>query len=301
MRAPFLLASVAAAALAGAAGAETAVVEPFAFECPGPEAAGSAEISGFSVADIAPNRRRCLDEVRIRIDRCWDGADPFGLPEGRSPSPCTPFVAGRTDGCVAHFLRQAERCNAGRAEPDAGDWREVQRSLARAGTDPGPADGVAGPRTRKALAAWQSANGYDASGEPTGEQLLRLLSRDAAAVRYAVRGCKLFDVKIGGHTNDFRLCAYTDESAWTGLCIDGKAAGRGAARVEWECDRQVEFFSNYLGEALEGERHGRGILTDSDGMWVEGEWRGGKAWNAEGLDWYGRRVEYVLGERRWDP
>jgi hypothetical protein len=43
--------------------------------------------------------------------------------------------------------------------------REVQRRLDAAGYDAGPADGVLGPRTRRALSAFQAANGLERTGE----------------------------------------------------------------------------------------------------------------------------------------
>jgi peptidoglycan hydrolase-like protein with peptidoglycan-binding domain len=52
--------------------------------------------------------------------------------------------------------------------------RRVQERLAAAGFDPGPADGIAGPRTRAALRAFQEARGLDPTGEPDGPTLAEL-------------------------------------------------------------------------------------------------------------------------------
>ena len=52
--------------------------------------------------------------------------------------------------------------------------RRVQERLAAAGFDPGPADGIAGPRTRAALRAFQEARGLDPTGEPDGPTLTEL-------------------------------------------------------------------------------------------------------------------------------
>lgn len=48
---------------------------------------------------------------------------------------------------------------------------EVQRGLARLGFDPGPVDGVFGEKTRKAIRAWQSSAGDEATGFPTRAQV----------------------------------------------------------------------------------------------------------------------------------
>jgi peptidoglycan hydrolase-like protein with peptidoglycan-binding domain len=52
--------------------------------------------------------------------------------------------------------------------------RQVQKRLAVAGFDPGPADGVVGGRTRAALRAFQEARGLDPTGEPDGSTLAEL-------------------------------------------------------------------------------------------------------------------------------
>jgi hypothetical protein len=59
------------------------------------------------------------------------------------------------------------------------DRATVQRGLRARGYDVGRIDGVFGPRTRDALAQWQAARGFAASGYLTGEQF-RLLRRAAA-------------------------------------------------------------------------------------------------------------------------
>ena len=53
--------------------------------------------------------------------------------------------------------------------------RKVQSLLAAQGTNPGPADGVFGDRTRSAIKQWQSANNFQATGELTDEQVRALI------------------------------------------------------------------------------------------------------------------------------
>ena len=54
---------------------------------------------------------------------------------------------------------------------------DVQSALNRAGYNPGPADGVYGPRTRTAISAYQRDNGLSVDGEPSANLLQHLLSR----------------------------------------------------------------------------------------------------------------------------
>ncbi len=54
---------------------------------------------------------------------------------------------------------------------------DVQAALGRAGYNAGPADGLAGPRTTKAITAYQRDNGLATDGEPSAELLQHLLSR----------------------------------------------------------------------------------------------------------------------------
>ena len=58
----------------------------------------------------------------------------------------------------------------------------VQRELARLGIYTGAIDGLFGPRTKAAIATWQTAAGVDATGEPTPE-LLAALRKPVAAAR----------------------------------------------------------------------------------------------------------------------
>lgn len=56
--------------------------------------------------------------------------------------------------------------------------RDIQRALNAAGYDAGPADGIAGRRTRAAVAAFQKANGLAATGEIDPELANALLGAD---------------------------------------------------------------------------------------------------------------------------
>ena len=70
------------------------------------------------------------------------------------------------------------------------DRRLIQSSLAAAGFDPGPADGVFGRRTRAAIGQWQAARGEEPTGYLNAEAAKSLLGRapqvDAPTTREAI-------------------------------------------------------------------------------------------------------------------
>jgi peptidoglycan hydrolase-like protein with peptidoglycan-binding domain len=58
--------------------------------------------------------------------------------------------------------------------------KQVQEKLNTAGYDPGPVDGMFGPRTEQALTAFQGAEGLEASGQ-LDSQTLAALEIDGSA------------------------------------------------------------------------------------------------------------------------
>ncbi len=56
-----------------------------------------------------------------------------------------------------------------------GQMRKVQKALAAQGTNPGPADGIYGAKTRAAIQDWQSRKGYAATGVLTNVQIQMLI------------------------------------------------------------------------------------------------------------------------------
>ena len=121
-----------------------------------------------------------------------EGSVVDGLREGR-------WVAHRPDGSRRTFemaggrlvegsVRVAAQAQGGReaAAMTRAERRRVQSALAAQGFDPGPADGMFGARTIRAIKAWQASNGYAATGLLTGAQAVALHSPQAAPRRAQV-------------------------------------------------------------------------------------------------------------------
>ena len=119
-----------------------------------------------------------------------EGSVVDGLREGR-------WVAHRPDGSRRTFemaggrlvegsVRVAARAQGGTrgaAAMTREERRRVQSALAAQGFDPGPADGVFGARTHRAIKAWQASNGYAATGALTEAQAVGLHSPQAVPRR----------------------------------------------------------------------------------------------------------------------
>jgi peptidoglycan hydrolase-like protein with peptidoglycan-binding domain len=74
---------------------------------------------------------------------------------------------------------QSERAARGGSQEQV---RAVQQALKEKGQDPGPVDGVLGPRTQAALKAFQQAEGLTPSGRPDSETMAKLgVSESGAA------------------------------------------------------------------------------------------------------------------------
>ena len=130
--------------------------------------AGRSLGTGGAVAIPVP--ANCRADLRLVLASGavldWRGVDLCAAPEvffTRSPPGQGPVAAGP-------------------AGPDPALIASVQRALASLGYDPGPPDGVAGPRTREALSAFQRDRGLIANGTLDGATLaaLRLASTPSA-------------------------------------------------------------------------------------------------------------------------
>src|SRR5207249_2630810 len=99
---------------------------------------------------------------------------------GSSPAPTSPGSSKKDEGTPPRGSRagkmksgtapsETESGDQNSARGASGQWgkddiKKVQEALKDKGQDPGPADGVMGAQTQKALRAFQSANGLKASG-----------------------------------------------------------------------------------------------------------------------------------------
>ena len=189
------------------------------------------------------------------------------------------------------------------ADPDSDQRRRVQAALAAAGFDPGPADGQFGPRTRRAIGAWQEAAGYAATGELTGEQVEVLLAGPAQAPGPTCEGVaegaecwqEIAD-RPGCHVWNYHNLPgklYT----WSGSCSGGLAVGEGELVWTWD-NWSVE----QTGSLSDGKQHGRWTeimtspLTDtSEGPYVDGKKHG--HWTVRSDDGYAAEGPYVENRR----
>ena len=94
---------------------------------------------------------------------------------------CLAIFAAEVPQCLAHYDNERGKCagqggtSTGTAGLDSSERRRLQEALSDAGFDPGPADGVFGRKTRRAIRRWQQANGHAATGELTTGQAATLL------------------------------------------------------------------------------------------------------------------------------
>ena len=151
---------------------------------------------------------------------------------------------------------------------DASERQRVQAALAAEGFDPGPADGVFGRKTRRAIQAWQRSNGYAASGELTRRQAEALLDGKAPLVPPGPnwilaenQPCQLYNPEPrAGET-----------VTWSGGCENGKAAGEG--RQVWRTSKGTAYLE---GRMRDGYVYGTAIVTYFSGRRYACQFRDGR-------------------------
>ena len=167
--------------------------------------------------------------------------------------------------------------------------QEIQAALGAAGFDAGPADGEFGPKTRRAIRAWQLDNGYEGTGFLEPDQVMALLSAAPQAVAPEAPLAVMLEPKCaelpGQYLNEthaecwqaienqpgcflWRTHYHSDDQdlRWTGPCRDGVAEGHGTYSV-----RAGSEHSPYegVGVLAHGRAVGRWIDTWSDGSQCE--------------------------------
>ena len=140
-------------------------------------------------------------------------AEPAGE-EGAAEADAPEAQSGYAAALAALVGKQAPAGSGASASAPAADGKaeraRIQAALAAQGYDPGPADGVFGPRTRAAVAAWQKAQGLRPTGEldaASAQALLKEAPRPAAGA--AAKPAKAAGGPRAGEA--FRDCAECPE------------------------------------------------------------------------------------------
>ena len=181
--------------------------------------------------------------------------------------------------------------------------RGIQSCLSSLGHDPGPADGVFGPRTRQAIASWRNDRllaGHDRGGGnlSTGEvaALLEACGLDAASPA-AARDAAGSEPACTGETGSgcwqevanrpgcqvWNPHPQEEETVtWSGACADGRPSGTGELTWRYTEDGQSK---TTMGEGsyVDGQENGRWVLRLADGgvregPYVDGEMHGRWVW-----------------------
>ena len=177
--------------------------------------------------------------------------------------------------------------------------QRIQAALAKAGFDPGPADSKFGPKTRRAIQAWQRANGYDGTGYLTREQLRSILTKALPTVTLEPKCAELPGQYLGDSHAEcweeienqsgcflWRTHYHSDQTTkWTGQCRNGVAEGHGIYSVSAGSEH-----SSYEGAGMlvNGKANGSWVEKWADGGHYEGEFRDGKR-HGHGTFTYGQR------------
>ena len=189
--------------------------------------------------------------------------------------------------------------DAPRDAPDDGDIdqrKRVQTALAAQGLDPGPADGLFGQQTRKAIAQWQQDHGLEPTGWLTEEQAGTLLTTQSElASQVGVREKPLAQTsdcagnlttgKLTFDNSDDEYRNFMIEYTYEGQLCDRNLHGTGKLRGRFP--ERPNYWTTYEGEWRDGKPHGRGVRNSyvNGNFRSEGEWRNGELWNGKFDRW----------------
>ncbi|MCY4451206.1 MAG: peptidoglycan-binding protein [Immundisolibacterales bacterium] len=290
--------SAAVAMIAGLSAGPTAAaaearIETFVFGCETPDGRilkpKFGDIEGAVYPDLPAQRERCLSAIGRRVALCRENTDFSVGTNSEDLARCLTLFREQAQACVRHFTLERSKCAAGSGEPgeaarlDATGWRRVQQALLEDGFDPGPVDGILGPKTRGAVQAWQQANGFPATGALTRAQARALVGGAVPIEPFGPNWSFVENQPCQVHNPHPRR---GELITWSGGCVDGRTSGSG--RLVWRGDYGEHV---YEGGYREGKRNGLGTYTWADGDRYEGEYRDGKEdghgiWTAAGGDRY---------------
>ena len=154
------------------------------------------------------------------------------------------------------------------AELDSLDRRWIQEELAAKGFDPGPVDGQFGPKTRRAIKAWQEAKGHAITGELTKGQFETLLYRGGRRVHTWPNGKRYEGDFVNGKYHGRGVHTWPSGARYKGDFRDNKRTGHGI--YTWPNGNRYE------GEFVDGDRTGHGIFMWASGSRYEGNFRDNK-------------------------
>ena len=157
---------------------------------------------GFALNEKLPERS---DRGVTDPEQFVDNADPgAGRPE---------VVADGANAVAATVDRTSLEKALGLTQDD---MIKIQRGLGLLGFDPGPADGMFGPRSRDAIYLWQKANGIGATGYLVRDHVDALIAVDEAAQRDRAERDRAAQ-RLSKHLKRWLSPTAVDENGWTDL------------------------------------------------------------------------------------
>lgn len=152
----------------------------------------------------------------------------------------------------------------------------VQRSLNALGFDAGQADGIFGPRTRAAIAAWQAAHGLDTTGRLSRDQAEALAAAGEEFWQQEVQ-----EAEVVQSDPESRVLYFAAAGPKCTGMPEGSACWRELANRPG-CFYWLEYFSpsiaavEWSGECHGDTAHGRGTQSWPDGSIATGSLMSGK-------------------------